>query len=336
MRTPACLTNYALPTLLLALGCGPDGGVADPATPSGSRPSLASARYSAWSDPRPLESVNEPDFIDQQPALSKDLSLYFASNRPTNLSDNVLDLNIWVARYACTDQPDQPDQCSWSNPVEVPAVNSDLLDASPSLSRDGHQLFFSSQRPHSHCSPPSTQCTNRDLWVSYREDVHDDFGWGEAANLGGGINSPAEEVAPSYFENEDAGVPQLFLNRGAVGGDIYVSEMRDGTWGAPALVNELNISATNQRPSISHDGLEIYFWSDKEGTGDLWVAGRETVSSSWSTPVRVVFPTSGQQPAIMPFIHSHGKTETLLFVRPFLLTARDLWITERTRLVGPE
>jgi hypothetical protein len=334
MKATTRLTPWTFPALLLALGCGPDGGVVDPATRSGeSRPSLASNRYSAWSDPKPLESVNEPDFIDQQPALSKDLSLYFASNRPTNLSDNVLDLNIWVARYACTDQPDQ---CSWSNAVVVPAVNSDLLDVSPSLSRDGHQLFFSSQRPHGHCSPPSTQCTNRDLWVSYREDVHDDSGWGEAVNLGDGINSPGEEVAPSYFENADAGVPQLFFNRGAVGGVIWVSEMRDGTWGAPALVNELNISATNQRPSISHDGLEIYFWSDKEGTGDLWVAGRETVSSTWSAPVRVVFPTSDQQPAIMPFIHSQGKTETLLFVRPFPLAARDLWITERTRLDRPE
>jgi hypothetical protein len=297
-------------------------------------PLLASGGYTAWSDPKPLEFVNQPEIIDQQPALSKDgLSLYFASNRPTNPSDNVLDLNIWVAQYAC---PVQPDQCSWSNPVLVPAVNSDVLDVSPGLSRDGHQLFFSSQRPHGHCTPPSTQCNNRDLWVSYREDVHDDFGWGEPVNLGDGINSPGEEVAPSYFENADAGVPQLFFNRGAVGGDIYVSEMRDGSWGAPTPVNELNISGTNQRPSISPDGLEIYFWSDKEGTGHLWVAGRETVSSLWSTPERVVFPTSEQDPAIMPFIHSHGKTETLLFVRPFALAARDLWITERTRLVGPE
>ena len=297
-------------------------------------PSFASGRYSEWSNPEPLASVNEPNLIDQQPALSKNgLSLYFASNRPTDPSDAVLDLNIWVARRDCVDGPVQ---CPWSNPVVVPVVNSGVLDVSPSLSRDGHQLFLSSQRPHSHCTPPATQCTNRDLWVSYRENVNDDLGWGEPVNLGDGINSTDEEVAPSYFENEDGAVPQLFFNRGAVGGDIYVSELSDGSWGNTTPVDELNISATNQRPSISQDGLEIYFWSDKEGTGHLWIARRPTVSSSWSAPQRVVFPTSDGDPAIMPFIHSHGKTETLLFVRPFSLAARDLWITTRTRLGGSE
>jgi hypothetical protein len=305
----------------------------DPATHrDGVATLLASARYSDWSTPVPLGPVNS-EFTDQQPALSKDgLSLYFASSRPTDPSDNVLDQNIWVAQRPCTDTDDE--QCAWSAPVALgPAVNGPSLEASPSLSRDEHQLFLSSQRPNDHCSV--APC-DRDLWVSYRDDVHDDLGWQAAVTLPGAVNSVAEEVAPSYFENADAGVPQLFFNRGAVGGNIWVSEMRDGTWGGPDLVNELNISATNQRPSISHDGLEIYFWSDKEGTGDLWVARRQTVTSSWSTPVRVVFPTSGQQPAIMPFIHSRGKTETLLFVRPFGLAARDLWITERTRLSGPE
>jgi hypothetical protein len=301
----------------------------DPATRSdGAEISLASARYSDWSDPVPLTAVNSA-FTDQQPALSKDgLSLYFASNRSG-------DQNIWVAQRACTDNT--VDQCAWSQPVMLgEAVNSQYLEAAPTLSRDEHQLFFASQRSNSHCSATLTSPCDRDLWVSYRDDVHDDLGWQAPVPLPGAVNSVGEEVAPSYFENADAGGPQLFFNRGAVAGDIYVSEMNDGTWGAPTRVDALNISSTNQRPSISHDGLEIYFWSDRDGPGHLWVARRETVSSSWSSPVRVVFPTSDQQPAIMPFIHSHGKTETLLFVRPFALAARDLWITERTRLSRPE
>lgn len=324
MKAPICFATWTCSALLVALGCGPDGGLVDPATRSDAvEASLRSERYSDWSDPVPLGPVNSA-FTDQQPALSKKgLTLYFASNRPTNPSDNVLDQNIWIARRACTEG------CPWSTAQVLPIVNTEFLDVSPTLSRDEHQLFFSSQRPNNRCSV--APC-DRDLWVSYREDVHDDFGWQAAVTLPGAVNSLEEEIAPSYFENDDAGIPQLFFNRGAVGGDIYVSEMRDGTWDAPIVVAELNISSTNQRPSISHDGLEIYFWSDRDGTGHLWVARRETVGSSWSTPVRVVFPTSDQQPAIMPFIHSHGKTETLLFVRPFALAARDLWITERTRL----
>jgi hypothetical protein len=331
MKPAQCSVLSVLALSLLLAGCSSDGGMTNlPTRSDDGMPSLSSQRYTAWSDPKALVSINQSGINDQQPALSKDgLSLYFASTRKTSASDNVLDLNIWVARRACTDG------CDWTAIDVVPGVNTDFPDISPSLSRDGHHLFFASQRPHGHCSPPATQCTNRDLWVSYRENVHDDFGWGDAVNLGDGINSPDEEVAPSYFENDEMGVPQLFFNRGAVGGDIYVSELKDGAWSTPTRVSELNIAASNQRPSISHEGLEIYFWSDRDGTGHLFVATRETVSSPWSPPVRVVFPTSEQE-SIMPFIHSHGRTETLLFVRPFPLAARDLWITERTRLGGPE
>ncbi len=330
MKMFVYLTTTAVCTSLLSIGCGPDAGVIAPPPHSDAGPSLSSQRYTAWSDPKPLISVNQPGINDQQPALSKNgLSLYFASTRKTNPSDNVPDLNIWVAGRACTDG------CDWTTIEVVPRVNTDSPDISPSLSRDGHQLFFASQRPHGHCAPPATQCTNRDLWVSYRNNVHDDLGWGDAVNLGEGINSPDEEVAPSYFENDEPGTPQLFFNRGAVGGDIWVSELKNGAWSNPDLVPELNISASNQRPSISHDGRKIYFWSDRDGTGHLFTARRETVTSVWLPPERVVFPTSDQE-SIMPFIHSHGETETLLFVRPFALAGRDLWITTRSRQRGAE
>jgi hypothetical protein len=334
MKPAQCSALSVLALSLLLAGCSSEAGMIDPATRSGDdMASLSSQRYTAWSDPDPLVLINQDGINDQQPALSKDgLSLYFASTRKTDPSDNVLDLNIWVARRACTDG------CDWTEIDVVPVVNTASPDISPSLSRDGHQLFFASQRPHGHCSPPATQCTNRDMWVSYRANVNDDLGWGEAVNLGDDINSTDEEVAPSYFENADVGIPQLFFNRGAMGGDIWVSELKDGAWSDPKLVDELNIAASNQRPSISHDGLEIYFWSDRDGPGHLFVARRETVSlsSPWLSPERVVFPTSDQE-SIMPFIHSHGRTETLLFVRPFSpLAARDLYITTRTRLGRPE
>lgn len=316
----------------------------DPARVDG--PAFGSARYSSWGKPENLDPVDvlvpvNSGFNDQQPVFSKDgLSLYFASNRPTDPNDQVLDQNIWVAHRACTDQ------CPWFAPQPVAAVNIDnVLDVSPSLSRDEHQLFFASQRPHD-CYPPATsatpQCTDRDLWVSYREDEQDDSGWQAPVNLGPEINSSAEEVAPSYFANEDAGVPELFFNRGELVGDIYVSRMVNGVWGDVNLVQGINSDAADQRPSISHDGLELYFWSNRaKVAGELtkariWVATRDDVNDLWSVPVTVDF-SGGDLDGIMPFIHSHGTTETLLLVRPFSpVLARDLWISQRTRLSRPE
>jgi Tol biopolymer transport system component len=328
MRHPTWLIGYVGLALLLLLGCDPERVVVDAVGHAG--PSLVSTRYSAWSLPVPLSGVNSAS-TDQQPALSKDgLSLYFSSNRTGGMGSS----DIWVAQRSCTAGPEQ---CPWGSPQVVPVVNSAFLDVSPSLSRDEHQLFFASQRPHDHCATPSPpQCNNRDLWVSYREDVHDDSGWGEAINLGDAINSSGEEIAPSYFENEAGGIPQLFFNRGAVGGDIYVSELQNGVWSGPAFVTELNTAGTDQRASISPNGLEIWFYSDRDGTNHLWAATRESVTSHWLAPGPVFLFPDGDQTAIMPFLHSQGRTQTLLFVRPFGIESRDLWSSERTRLDRPE
>ena len=331
MKVPIRLALWAFAASLLATGCE-SGEMADPGThSSGGKASLSSERYSNWSEPVLLGPVNS-GFNDQQPALSKDgLTLYFASNRPTDISDNVFDPNIWVTQRVCTSHA-----CPWAAPeVLGPAVNGPFLDVSPTLSRDEHQLFFASQRPNDHCSV--TPC-DRDFWVSYRENVHDDFGWQPAVSLPGGVNSTEEEVAPSYFENGDEGIPQLFFNRGDIVGDIYVSQMAsDGAWGSPTAVTEVNSASADQRPSISHDGLTLYFWSNRDGgVAHIWLATRESVSDPWSAPTLVPSPIS-DAPTLMPFIHSHGRTETLLFVRPFSpANSRDLWMSERTRSKGSE
>jgi hypothetical protein len=303
-------------------------------------PVLASGRSFAWSAPVTLgERVNSAA-TEQQPALSKDgLSLYFASNRSGGLGG----FDMYVAQRACTDG------CTWDTPEIVPTINTVFPDISPSLSRDGHQLFFASQRSNEHCtvSPTILQC-DRDLWVSYREDVNNDFGWEEPVNLGDGINSSEQELAPSYFENDDAGPPQLFFNDGVVSGtaliagDIYVSQLVNGVWGSPSKVPVSDALASDQRPSISHDGLELYFWSDRSGASLLWIARRGSLNDLWSEPTRVEFPTTETSdrntPTIQPFIHSHGNSETLLFVRGTVGvgTGRDLWMSERSRIDGSE
>ena len=102
------------------------------------------ANFSPWSDPVRLgPTINTSPYNDQQPALSKDaLSLYFASNRPEAPGDANLDLNIWVSQRSCAD-----DSCPWGAPASLGStVNSSVTDFAPALSRDGHWLFFASNR----------------------------------------------------------------------------------------------------------------------------------------------------------------------------------------------
>ena len=303
-------------TLLVACETTPDTGVTDPIVAN--TPSFTVSNFTPWSAPDDLGPPVNTSYNELQPALSKDgLTLYFQSNRPEHEADVVLDQNIWVSRRACS-------TCDWTSVTVLgPPVNSADLDVAPSLSRDEHWLFFTSNRPGSQ---------ERDIYVAYRRDVHDHLGWESAVNLGSGINSAGAEVAPSYFENDEEGVPQLFFNRGAPGGDIYVSTLTaDGTWGPASPVAELNtVDHSEQRPSVRYNGMEIYFWSDRTDGARIWHATRASVSDVWSDPVMVPAPIS-EAPSLHPFIHSHGGTETLLFSRMVPARGLDLYVSTRTR-----
>jgi hypothetical protein len=290
------------------------------------------SNFSAWSEPVPLgPPINMSGFNDQQAALSKDgLRLYFASARPEAPGDVNPDLNLWVAQRACAD-----DSCPWESPVSLGStVNGSVNDFAPALSRDEHWLFFASPR-----QPDGFGSS--DIWASYRDDVHDDLAWQEPINLGAGINTTGFEGGPSYFENDEGGGAQLYFNHNPApvnaGGDILVStQAADGSWGDAVAVTELNSDASDQRPSIAHDGRTIYFFSDRPGSSsnDIWVSTREGVFSPWNTPVNVGPPISTAGDERHPLIYSHGKTEMLFFARNVATPPAvdlDLFVSTRSR-----
>lgn len=320
-----------LAALTLVLACGTE---ADRKI-TGSLSASHTSNLSAWSEPVSLGApINMPGFNDQQAVLSKHgLSLYFASARPEGPGDVNFDQNIWVSQRACAD-----DSCPWGTPVSLGStVNSSVNDFAPALSRDEHWLFFASGRQQGAVG-------SSDIWVSFREDVHDDFGWGAPMNLGAGVNTTGFEGGPSYFENEEGGGAQLYYNHNPApvnaGGDIYVStQAADGSWGGGVEVANLNSAASDQRPSIAHDGRTIYFFSDRPGSSsnDIWVSTRESVFSAWETPVNVGPPISTTGDERHPFIYSHGQTDMLFFARNVATPPAidlDLFVSTRTRKGG--
>ncbi len=332
--TRAARVLSSLASLALLIGCGTE----SDRSIAGTLVADHTSNFSAWSEPVNLSpTINAVGFNDQQAALSKDgLSLYFASARPEGPGDVNFDLNIWVSQRACADE-----SCPWGTPVSLGStVNSSVNDFAPALSRDGHWLFFASGRPGA---------GSGDIWVSYRQDVHDDFGWEAPVNLGAGVNASGFEGGPAYFENDEVGVSQLFFNKNPLpsnaGGDIYMSEQAaDGSWGTAVPVSELNSDSTDQRPSVAPSGLEIYFYSNRLGStpnplgttsNDIWVATRESVLEPWSVPMNVGPPISTAAGELHPLIVSHGGTEWLYFTRNVATPPAidlDLFVSTRTRV----
>src|SRR5438876_36439 len=289
-------------------------------------PSAQAQRYSDWSAPISLGPAINSAFSDQGPAISKNgLSLYFTSNRPGGLGG----FDMYVSQRAGVDEP-------WGSPVNLgPTVNTTFDEGNPAFSRDEHLMFFQSKRPGGF--------GGIDIWVSHRELMHDDFDWELPVNLGAGVNSASDDNGPSYFENEEDGAPQLYFGSNRPGGlgaaDIYLSEqMADGSFGSAMLVTELSSPLNENRPSIRHDGLEIFFQSNRTGSigtaSDLWVATRGSALDAWSTPVNLGSTINTASVEQNAYLSSDDLTLFFSSDRPGGFGGLDLYMSTRAKLHG--
>ena len=285
--------------------------------------SSGAQKYSEWSTPINLGPNVNSSLMDRAPAISKDgLSLYFASSR---LADSRGGEDIYVSQRETRDS-------EWGPAMNLGGtINTAAGEMVPAFSRDGHLLFFASNRiPGSYGGV--------DIWVSRREHTHDDFGWQPAENLGAGVNSSVSDEGPSYFENDEVGVPQLYFSSSRLSGgpgNIFVSEQAaDGSFGPAVLVPELSGLGNTRRPSVRHDGLEIFLGSERPGipnSQDLWVATRETVFDAWSAPVNLGSPLNSELVDVQPYISSDRETLFFASNRPNG-GPTDIYMSTRTKL----
>src|SRR2546425_2811879 len=213
-------------TLLCALIAVTDACTSDKRllAPGGSKPLTADAVaedqpvYGPWGTPVNLGPVVNSPYNYNSPAISKDgLSLYITSSAlpspPGSRPGGLGGADIWVSQRASIDAP-------WGEPVDLgPNINSAGNDGVPSLSTDGHRLYFH--------STGRGGCGAADMFVSRRQDRRDDFGWEPPENLGGVVNSPFADNGPTLFEDDATGITTLYFNspqpRGAGRGGIFSS-----------------------------------------------------------------------------------------------------------------
>jgi hypothetical protein len=286
--------------------------------------SSGAQKYSDWSTPINLGPTVNSTSTDRGPAISKDgLSLYFSSNR---LEDSIGGEDIYVSQRETRDD-------EWGPAINLgPTINTTANEMVPAFSRDGHLLFFASNRLEGSFG-------GVDIWVSRRDHIHDDFAWQPAENLGAGVNSSSIDAGPSYFDNDEVGVPQLYFNSNRLGGSgsIYVSEQAaDGSFGPAVLVLELSLG-DGARASIRHDGLEIFFTSTRPGSiansQDLWVATRDSVFDAWSAPINLGSPVNSELVDVQPYISSDRETLFFASNRPNG-GPTDLYMSTRTKGSG--
>jgi hypothetical protein len=143
-----------------------------------------------WAEPQPLrEPVNAPDdFWNLDPSVTRDGTLYFASDRGDHFHFQIYRARMVDGKYA------EPEKLG-------PAVNSKFNDSEPYISPDEKILIFASSGQQ---SPPylaretdlntgGHPYLRADLYYSVQQDGE----WTPARHLEHGINSVAEESYPS-------------------------------------------------------------------------------------------------------------------------------------------
>jgi hypothetical protein len=278
---------------------------------------LDASRGFEWSSPLNLGADVNSAFEDLAPHLSSDgLALYFASTRPE--SQGLEDL--WVSRRPNRHSP-------WGPAANIgPAVNTPANERSPALSRNRRLLFFATDR--------AGGSGGFDIWVSWRPDPDDDFGWQAPVNLGTGINSAATDAGPSFLER--GAIPQLYLATTRPGGpgglDIYLGSVPGGWAGPPALVAELSSPQPDLTPAVRRDGLEIIFASSRPGglgAFDLWHAVRKSIDDPWSAPTNLGPQLNTEFVEVFPSLSSDAETLVFQSTRPGGFGGSDLYVSSR-------
>lgn len=291
-------------------------GLALLATIAGS-PALDAAGGVGWSPPLNLgPDVNSP-FEESAPHLSSDgLALFFASTRPDSLGLE----DLWVSRRPNRHAP-------WGPAVNLgPGINTPANERSPALSRNRRLLFFATDR--------AGGSGGFDIWVSWRADPNDDFGWQPPVNLGTGINTAATDAGPSFLER--GAIPQLFLASNRPGGpgglDIYLGSVPGGWAGPPTVVAELSSPQADLTPAVRRDGLEIVFASGRPGglgAFDLWHAVRKSIHEPWSAPAPLGPEVNTEFLELFPSLSSDAETLVFQSNRPGGFGGSDLYVTSR-------
>lgn len=210
-------------------------------------------------------------------------------------------------------------------------INSPYDDFSPSMTTDGKTMYFTSRRPS----------TNTKVYAETNDYGDDIFystlgqgGWSPPLAVPAPVDSKDDEGAVSISTDGQTVFYSLCRRPDGMGDcDIYYSELQGTLWSAPKnLGREFNSQMWDAQPSISPDGLTMFFSSRRpgsiDGSEDLWVAYKNT-DGTWGKPVTLGSDINSSGSERSPFIANDGRT--LYFSSNGLpgFGAHDLFMTRK-------
>jgi WD40-like Beta Propeller Repeat/PEP-CTERM motif len=225
-----------------------------------------------WTTPVPVQSVVNSSVQEWTPYLSYDgLSLYFT--RYIN-GDNA---TIYEARRS------QPS----GNFTSVRQVLSSGNVYHPWVSQDNLRMYYEQEG------------SSWQVMVSQRASVNDSWSVG---NVVSGL--PNNIGMPSLSQDE---LTMVFNNPNVNGWDLYIATRpnKNSAFGTARNLSEINTAFADSSPSLSPDGLAIYFTSTRSGQALTYEATRQSLNDPFGAAQ--LLPIYTPNGAMWPNISSDGK-----------------------------
>lgn len=269
--------------LLLACGCGRVGFDASPASDSSvldvADGSPAICHSGAWSTPTPIAAtVTTSEEAD--PSISLDeRTLFFSSNRSTSLARA-----IWVSTRATTAD-------AFGTPTRVAELDDATDDYDPDISPDGTILFG------------SLRSGMRQIYAAKRGDASSPFMNIGVLNVIGDplLVKTAPKMTSSGFE--------LYYGRDL---DVAIARRNDvnADFTFVRELDEVNAPPTDGGPTVTADGLEMFFDTYRNGPAAIFRATRPDTGMTFSalTELTELPMVPGGTAAGGPEISADGRT----------------------------
>jgi Tol biopolymer transport system component len=241
--------------LVVAAGCGRVGFDAPPTDAPGNPDARACAGFGPWSTPVALPELDSPTGNEYGPAIASDgLALYFDSDR-LNSQD------IYVAtRTSRTD--------AFGASVPVPALaTSASEEIDPTITGDELDIYFWDF---------DSTCIEH----ARRGSISDPFAAPTIVFC---------MVAGPFVTRDGLTLYYNSALDAASEGDLYVTTRasRDVEFAPGTIIAELALGGGRGYPSVTDDGLSMYFEQNTGSSLDLMETHRTSMTSSWETPVAV-------------------------------------------------
>lgn len=187
----------------------------------------------------------------------------------------------------------------------VPELSTEYDDYAPSISMDGEEIIFTSNRPNSH-SPNEVGVYDDDIYSSLLVDGK----WQKPQALKGKINTEGNDISNNLSYD---GTRMLMSKLNAAGNsDIYESFLKGDTWSDPiSFSRDINLKSNERFASYNFNDRAIYFAKDKAGGKngyDIMISGvkvKRDRSYGLPTQVQDVSSTFNDGPI---YLHPDGKT----------------------------